>query len=120
MTARTSQAALAVNTPDGRSARAEFFRSAWTFQIGVDAAPEIGWLVRGGGRKQGEDLVVPDANIVASGDHFLPEHELELGDHLARRRVVRSGALEIVASCTHGWGAGRLPSKPGSQGQEGP
>jgi len=30
MTARTSQAALAVNTPEGRCARAEFFRSAWT------------------------------------------------------------------------------------------
>ena len=30
MTASTSQAALAVNTPEGRCARAEFFRSAWT------------------------------------------------------------------------------------------
>ena len=30
ITARTSQAALAVNTPDGRCASAEFFRSAWT------------------------------------------------------------------------------------------
>ena len=30
MTASTSQAALAVNTPDGRCARAESFRSAWT------------------------------------------------------------------------------------------
>src|SRR5665811_1316721 len=30
MTARTSQAAFAVNFPDGRWARAEFFRSAWT------------------------------------------------------------------------------------------
>src|SRR5665647_1976777 len=30
ITARTSQAAFAVNFPDGRWARAEFFRSAWT------------------------------------------------------------------------------------------
>jgi len=30
MTARTSQAAFAVNEPDGRWATAEFFRSAWT------------------------------------------------------------------------------------------
>ena len=30
MTARTSQAALAVNLPEGRCARAELFRSAWT------------------------------------------------------------------------------------------
>ena len=30
ITASTSQAALAVNFPDGRCARAEFFRSAWT------------------------------------------------------------------------------------------
>ena len=30
MTASTSQAALAVNFPDGRWASAEFFRSAWT------------------------------------------------------------------------------------------
>ena len=30
ITASTSQAALAVNTPEGRCARAEFFRSAWT------------------------------------------------------------------------------------------
>ena len=30
ITASTSQAAFAVNTPDGRCARAEFFRSAWT------------------------------------------------------------------------------------------
>ncbi len=30
MTASTSQAALAVNTPDGRCASAEFFRSEWT------------------------------------------------------------------------------------------
>ena len=30
MTASTSQAAFAVNTPEGRCARAEFFRSAWT------------------------------------------------------------------------------------------
>ena len=30
MTARTSQAAFAVNFPDGRCASAELFRSAWT------------------------------------------------------------------------------------------
>jgi hypothetical protein len=30
MTASTSQAALALNTPEGRCASAEFFRSAWT------------------------------------------------------------------------------------------
>lgn len=30
ITARTSQAALAVNTPDGRCASDEFFKSAWT------------------------------------------------------------------------------------------
>ena len=30
ITAHTSQAAFAVNTPEGRWARAEFFRSAWT------------------------------------------------------------------------------------------
>ena len=30
MTARTSQAAFAVNFPEGRCARAELFRSAWT------------------------------------------------------------------------------------------
>jgi len=30
ITASTSQAALAVNTPDGMWAREEFFRSAWT------------------------------------------------------------------------------------------
>jgi hypothetical protein len=30
MTASTSQAALAVNTPDGRCASAEFFKSAWS------------------------------------------------------------------------------------------
>jgi hypothetical protein len=30
MTARTSQAAFAVNLPEGRWAKAEFFRSAWT------------------------------------------------------------------------------------------
>ncbi len=30
MTASTSQAALAVNFPEGRCARAELFRSAWT------------------------------------------------------------------------------------------
>lgn len=30
ITASTSQAALAVNTPDGRCASAAFFRSAWT------------------------------------------------------------------------------------------
>jgi len=30
MTARTSQAALAANLPEGRCARAEFFWSAWT------------------------------------------------------------------------------------------
>jgi len=30
ITARTSQAAFAANTPDGRCASAEFFRSAWT------------------------------------------------------------------------------------------
>jgi hypothetical protein len=30
MAASTSQAALAVNTPDGRCASAKFFRSAWT------------------------------------------------------------------------------------------
>jgi len=31
MTAQTNQAAFAVKTPEGRCARAEFFRSAWTF-----------------------------------------------------------------------------------------
>jgi len=30
ITAHTSQAAFAVNTPEGRWASAEFFRSAWT------------------------------------------------------------------------------------------
>ena len=30
ITASTSQAALAVNAPEGRCARAELFRSAWT------------------------------------------------------------------------------------------
>ena len=30
MTASTSQAAFAANLPEGRCARAEFFRSAWT------------------------------------------------------------------------------------------
>ena len=33
MTASTSQAALALNTPDGRCASAEFFRSAWTYSM---------------------------------------------------------------------------------------
>src|SRR3954452_14984474 len=33
MTAQTSQAALAVNTPEGRCASAEALRSAWTFSM---------------------------------------------------------------------------------------
>src|SRR3954463_8466714 len=33
MTAQTSQAALALKTPDGRCARAEALRSAWTFSM---------------------------------------------------------------------------------------
>ena len=33
MTAQTSHAALALNTPEGRWARAEALRSAWTFSI---------------------------------------------------------------------------------------
>ena len=33
ITAQTSQAALALNFPDGRWANAEAFRSAWTFSM---------------------------------------------------------------------------------------
>src|SRR5699024_6450598 len=33
MTAQVSQAALALNTPEGRCASAEAFRSAWTFSM---------------------------------------------------------------------------------------
>ena len=45
MTARTSQAALAVNLPEGRWARAELFRSAWTCH---DGAAAVGLVVADG------------------------------------------------------------------------
>src|SRR4051794_41863505 len=67
MTAQTSQAALALKTPEGRWARAEAFRSAWTFSM--IACRRWGWCaatVAGspgggvgekGGQRQGSDSV---------------------------------------------------------------
>src|SRR5450830_93905 len=56
MTARTSQAAFAVNTPDGRCAKALFFRSALTCSM----MPAMGFVGGDGGQVAcGEECVEP-------------------------------------------------------------
>src|SRR4051794_41927886 len=67
MTAQPSQAALAVKTPEGRWARAEALRSAWTFSMiacrrGVWAAATMsrasgGGVVEEGWKRQGANSV---------------------------------------------------------------
>lgn len=64
-------------------------------EVGVDPAAQLGGCHSGRVRKQREDLVIPHAYVMPSGEHALPECELQLGDDLARRLFTLPGLGEV-------------------------